>query len=337
MINKKTMWKIITVTMVVLAVSILVTAVGGVVMLFGDKKPPVIEAVNGDVVTINAGDNFSFRNQVNVTDNSGKECTLEWTTNLKQDRAGTYKVKYTATDPAGNIQTFTLTVKVKEVSVQDDELMALVETFAKNVLKYTREEARANGYSKEKIVRDIHKFVSGPYGSSKNDANIYFSDVSNTPAQQQQAKENPKARIGWKTDWREEALRTLKMSRMEGDCYTYYSVSKAFFEYFVIDNVGIQRGVSSSLKGTHYWQIVNIGTDTDPKWYYYDSTRFAGTFTDGSPNACLVIEDTLLKYKASEANNYATDYYVIDKKNSDFFDADDNGGKFPKIETTKLS
>ena len=325
--------------MVVLAAAILVTAVGGVVMLFGDKKPPIIEAVNGDVVTINAGDNFSFRNQVNVTDNSGKECSLEWTTNLKQNIAGTYKVKYIATDPAGNTQTFVLTVKVKEISVQDDELMSLVETFAKNVLKYTREEAKANGYSKEKIVRDIHKFVSGPYGSAKGDANIYFSDVSNTPAQRQAAgnPDTAKNRPGWKTDWREEALRTLKMSRMEGDCYTYYSVSKAFFEYFGIQNVGIQRAVGSSLKGTHYWQIVNIGTDEAPKWYYYDSTRFAGTFTDGSANACLVTEDTLEKYVASENSNYATDYYALDKKNSDFFDADDNGGKFPKIETTKLS
>ena len=105
MIDTKIMWKIITVTAVTLAVAILITAVGGVVMLvgsFGDKEPPVITPVNGKMVTIKRGDTFSYRNQVKVTDNSDKECELEWTS-FDQNTAGTYTVKYRATDPSGNI------------------------------------------------------------------------------------------------------------------------------------------------------------------------------------------------------------------------------------------
>ena len=338
MIDKKMMWKIITVTAVALAVAILVTAVGGIVVLIsssGDKEPPVIEAVNGDVVTVEQGKSIAYKSFVRVTDNSGKECKLEVKPCGDQNTVGSYKVKYRATDPSGNVGYLTITVKVIEVDVDYADLMALVEELAKSKLGYDRATAQKNGYSKEKVVRDIHKFVSGPYGSSRDNANILYGSKSNAPAQEAQGGQ--KSRTGWKTDWADEAKLTLSMARMKGDCYSYYSVSKAFFEYFGIDNVGIQRGVESSLGGTHYWQIVNIGTDTAPKWYYYDSTRFAGTFTDGSLNACLVVESTLKAYVASASNNYATDYYVIDKNNPDFFDADDNNGNFPKIETIKLS
>ena len=75
MIDKKIMWKIITFTAVALASAILITAVGGVVMLvsgMGDNEPPVIVAENGNVVTINRGESFSYRNQVSVSDKIGR-------------------------------------------------------------------------------------------------------------------------------------------------------------------------------------------------------------------------------------------------------------------------
>ena len=344
MIDKKIMWKIITVTAVALAVAILVTAVGGMAVFFaslGDKEPPVIEAVNGDVVTITRGENFSYRNQVKVTDNSGKECELEWRSELDQNTAGSYKVKYRATDPSGNVEYLTITVKVIEMNVENDELMALVEDFAKSKLGYDRATAQKNGYSKEKIVRDIYNFVRDPLQSSGLEANIEFVDMSNAQSARDAAKANAKNRKGWKTDWKEEAKLTLTMPNMKGDCYSYYSVSKAFFEYFDIPNIGIQRAEDSTQGGTHYWQAVNIGTSTSPKWYYYDSTRIGSHFTSGGKkdkNSCLITEERLLSYRIENPKEGTknSDFYVINKRNTDFFDADDNGGVFPKIETIEL-
>ena len=306
MIDKKIMWKIITVTAVTLAAAIIVTAVGGVVVLIrslGDDEPPVIEAVNGNVVTINRGDSFSYRNQVKVTDNSGEACELKWTTSVDQNMAGSYKVKYRATDPSGNVSDFTLTVKVVENNVENDKLMTLIAQRAKTELGYTREEAVSQGKSKTQIVKDIYAYVNDPT-AGKNDANIYFSDISNAPSQKAQGGQ--KSRTGWETDWAEEAYLTLSMSRMEGDCYSYYAVSKAFFEYFGIENLGIQRAVNSSESGTHYWNIVKV----EGGWYYFDATRLGGTFADGTRYACLITESKLLSYKTSKGG---TEFYKIDK------------------------
>ena len=335
MIDKKIMWKIITFTAVALASAILITAVGGVVMLvsgMGDNEPPVIVAENGNVVTINRGESFSYRNQVSVSDNSGKECDLKWTTSVDQNTAGSYKVTYTATDKAGNEQTFTLTVKVVEVRVENDKLMSLVESLAKSKLGYDRAGAEAKGYSKEKIVRDIFNFVRDPKASADN-ANIVFNDKkSNSPNQYDQNGHDK--REGWKTDWQEEAYLTLS-GDMSGDCYTFYSVSKAFFEYFGIPNVGIQRTTASPMTqqngGTHYWNIVKV----EGGWYYYDSTRFAGHF-EKCDQPCLVTEAQLLSYVTGKGVKNSG-YYWIEKSDAEFFDADDNNGVYPKVETKEIT
>ena len=322
--------------MVALAAAIVVTAVGGAFMLvasFRDNEPPVIEAVNGNIVTIKRGDNFSYRNQVKVTDNSGKECELKWTTSVDQNKAGSYKVKYRATDPSGNVRDLVITVKVTEVNVENDQLMTLVESLAKSKLGYDRETAKKNGYSKERIVRDIFDFVADPSEEDRLEANIVFTNIkSNSP--NQYAQNGKDKREGWKTDWEEEAYLTLN-GIMSGDCYTFYSVSKAFFEYFDIPNVGIQRTTESPMTksegGTHYWNIVKV----ESGWYYYDSTRYAGHF-DLCEEPCLVTEDQLLSYVTS-GQKKDSGYYWIEKSNDEFFDADDNNGEYPKVETKEIT
>lgn len=357
MINKKTMWKIITVTMVALAVSILITAVGGAFTLahemfpdafsFMDKwfssenneedsgedtKAPVIKAAKENII-IYTGDTVSYRSFIKVTDNSDGECQISIdSSGVNQNVPGEYVVKYTATDAAGNkSKTFSLKVTVKDGTYSEENLMALIAQKAKTELGYTKEEAKSQGKTKTEIVKDIYKFVNDPKSGASN-ANIFFNDISNTPAQAIQTnygENNVKERTGWKTDWVEEAYRTLTMPRMKGDCYSFYAVSKAFFEYFEIDNAGIQRDSSSTEKGTHYWNIVKV----ESGWYYYDSTRLGGTFADGGRNGCLVTESKLQGYTTSKGGK---EFYKINKTDTDFFEAEDNGGVFPKTETTKL-
>ena len=329
MINKKTMWKIITVTMVALAVSILITAVGGAFTLAHelfpdafsfmdswfssenneedegeDTKPPVIKAAKENVI-IYTGETVSYRSFVKVSDNSGGECQISVdSSGVNQNVPGEYVVKYTATDAAGNkSKPFSLKVTVKDGAYSEEKLMILIAQKAKTELGYTKEEAKAQGKTKTQIVRDIYSYVNDPTASASN-ANIFFNDISNTPAQMAQGGQ--KSRKGWETDWAEEAYRTLSMSRMKGDCYSYYAVSKAFFEYFGIENLGIQRSTSSTESGTHYWNIVKV----ENGWYYYDATRLGGTFADGTRNACLITESKLNGYKTSKGG---TEFYKVDK------------------------
>lgn len=317
-ISKKTMWKIITVTMAALALSIIITVVGGGIMLVssffpddnieeqdrGDTKAPTITAAKQDVI-IYTGANVSYRSFVNVSDNSGGECQLSIdTSGVNQNVPGEYVVKYVATDAAGNkSKTFSLKVIVKDGTYSEEKLMTLVAQKAKTELGYTKEEAKAAGKTKVQIVKDIYNYVNDP-SAGKNDANIYFNDISNTPSQAAQGGQ--KSRSGWETDWVEEAYRTLSMSRMKGDCYSYYSVSKAFFEYFGIENMGIQRAVSADESGTHYWNIVKV----EEGWYYFDATRLGGSFSDGSRRACLITEAKLLGYTTSKGGK---EFYKIDK------------------------
>lgn len=359
MISKKTMWKIITVTMVALAASIIITAIGGGFILAKnlfnfdifnldwfpndveqdgaeDNKAPTLTA-DSDTVIIYTGSTLSYRKFVKITDNSDGELKLDATkSTVKQDIPGEYSVTLVATDAAGNkSKPLTLKVIVKDKMYSEASLMQAVEKMAQEKLGYTKATATK---SKADIVRDIYNFVRDPAAGAQS-ANIVF-DNSRSNAPSQLSQNGQKNRKNWKIDWVEEAVITLDLiekGRGVGDCYTYYSVSKAFFEYFGIENVGIQRAEKSSQGGTHYWHAVKV----EGGWYYYDSTRSGSQFHSGGVvdnNSCLITEERLLSYVINrpDAGTNPNDYYVLDKVNPDFFDADDNGGKFPTIATKKL-
>ena len=333
--KKRVAWKAITVTVcalslavIVLLSSLIIGNVRGGKSYSGDdtvgvdKTKPVIKGPANNSVVVYTGDTVSFRSFVSATDNSGS-CDLTFNeAGFDVNTEGTYTVFYTATDESGNEAKYTLTVYVKNKQYTMDNLMALVGEISANGLGYTN--SNVGGRSKAQIVRDIYSYIKKI---------IKFDDsVSNTPSQY--AQNGQKRRTGWKEDYMEEAYRTLTSSVKKGDCYTFYSVSKAFYEYFGIDNAGFQRAEASTLSGTHYWNAVNIGTSSSPKWYYVDCTPYAGSFSDGSNSACLMTESSLLTYVTSKG--IANQYYVIEKNNTEFFEAEDNGGKFPVIETSKL-
>ena len=168
-----------------------------------------------------------------------------------------------------------------------------------------------NKMTKQEQVFAVYRYVNSP-DKSASAANIVFVDESNIPAID---------RNNWETDWVEEAARTLQTG--EGDCYSYYSVSKAFFEYLGIENKGIRRDdARSEMSGTHFWSMVNIGSTEAPKWYFYDGTRLAGKFPDGSKDGCLRTYDELMAYAP---NNGQDGFYVFDTS------------KFPETQSTKIA
>ncbi len=237
-----------------------------------DRQKPVITLKSGDAIYMYVGENIAWKSFVNVSDNSGSVTLEPNASRVNKDKEGKYTVTYIATDASGNRTELDVTVIVAKKEYSQTTLM-------ENIAKKATVLGITESMSTEQKVRKIYEYVN-----SKE--TVLFTDESNIPNIN---------RKNWKTDWVEEAARTLESH--EGDCYSYYSLSKAFFEYFGIENEGIQREAVANMEGTHFWSIVNIGNDT---WYYYDATRLAGEFSDGTKNSCLITLQKLQGYLTSD-------------------------------------
>lgn len=268
-----------------------------------DKTPPTIQLINGDCIYMYAGETVSFRNKVRVNDDSGA-VTLDFDSRVNVNVPGTYDVIYTATDAAGNVSKLAVRVVVTKQDYTYGMLMSRVESLVKRL-------GITSQMSKQEQIFAVYNFVNSP-DKTKYDANIFFSDESNTPNID---------RANWQSDWIEEAIRTLDSG--EGDCYSYYSVSKACFEYLGIENMGIRRDESqSNMSGTHFWLIVNIGKGNADEWYFYDATRLGGKFQDGTRNGCLRTYAELEGYVPTDSSEYG--FYAFD------------GSAYPKTATTPI-
>lgn len=284
-IYRKRVWLVIKITFCVIAVLLLAFCVTLVISLMrGDKanadtEPPTIIAPSGNTVVGYVGESPIYKKMIRVYDNvdPSPAVTVD-NSGVNINQEGSYKVYYVVTDEAGNISRYTLTYVIKKAEYSQAQLMELIAQKASE-LGITKD------MSKTEQVKKIYAYVN-----SKD--TIYFTDESNIPDID---------RDSWESDWTEEAVRTLESE--EGDCYSYYSLSKAFFEYFGIENVGIRRSENyegAEDDGTHFWSVVKV----ENGWYYYDATRLAGTFNDGSRNACLITESKLKSYRGSHGEDY---------------------------------
>ena len=151
---------------------------------------------------------------------------------------GEYPVIYYATDHAGNVSMAEVTLHVYKEKITLEMLYAVVDPLIQQFGLMNMEKADQ--------VRAIFQFVH-------TDARIVYVDTSD------------------KTDWVREAYFCLQ--NRKGDCFSYFSVSKAFFERLGIENLDVQR-LPGFTDDTHYWSMVNIAeSNENPLWYHYDATR----------------------------------------------------------------
>jgi hypothetical protein len=320
--HRKLVFLIIKITVIILTVAFLALTASLIVDLVGgpstgavsggdseaDRSAPTVRVKNGDVIYIYVGEAPVWKSYVEVLDSSGTgKITDVDVSAVDQDVPGSYQVKYTVADSAGNTETYTVEVVVTKKEYSYQMLMDMVALKAES-LGITKD------MTKQQQVFAIYEYVNSP-GKTRNEANIVFVNESNIQSI---------SRKNWRTDWIEEAILTLQNG--SGDCYSYYSLSKAFFEYFGIENEGIRRTDSKSeYSGTHFWSMVNVGTTDSPKWYFYDSTRLSGKFSDGTNSACLRTYDELFSYVPSDPGYDANDFYVFDES------------KYPTAATTKIA
>ncbi len=194
-----------------------------------DTEPPKFEELKTILVQI--GNSVSYRNGVSLTDNRDQEVKYSFDNSaVDLQKAGEYKVVYTATDSAGNTATATRTVKVTEKPVINEEY---VKGLAKKVT--------------DKIITEnmtAHQKIDAIFGWVRK--NLVY--VSSPETELVDA-----AYVGF--------------TKKRGDCYNYYSVTKLLLDECGIENMKVDRFGG---KTSHYWHLVNIGTgwyhyDTTPQ------------------------------------------------------------------------
>ncbi len=235
--------------------------------LIEDHEPPIISGVKEIVAYV--GDGISYRAGISVTDNCDGPVTLTVDTQAVDPTAeGIYSITYHAVDAAGNATSVSSTVHIYQEAITEQMLNSLIDPMI--------EELGLLSMGKEEQVRAIYRFVH-------TDAKITYVDTSD------------------KTSWMREAYFCL-LSR-KGDCFSYFSVSKAFFERLGIENMDIQR-TPGFTADTHYWSLVNIGDASHARWYHYDATRLRNVYYDG----CLLTDRQVDAY--SEIRTY---FYLYDR------------------------
>lgn len=241
--------------------------------LIEDTQAPVI--VGAKDLSVCVGDGISYRTGVSVSDNCDTPVTLTVDSSaVDSNQEGSYPVTYTATDGARNVTEITVTVYVYREAVTKEMLWGLIDpVIAQNI---------PTSGSRELKARAIYNYVY---------SNIAYSDTSD------------------KNDWVRAAYEGQRTGK--GDCFTYFALSKAFFERLGMDNMDIHR-TEGLVTERHYWNLVNIGSTEAPRWYHFDACRIRGE----SPSlGCLMTDAQLDAYSAqkTDASGVSNYFYAYNR------------------------
>ena len=252
--------------------------------LVQDDEPPQIHGVTD--ISVYVGEGISYRSGIEVRDNCDGKLTLDVdTSSVDQNTEGVYPIVYTATDAVGNESRVEVFVYVYQERITEEQLFLLLDPII-------RERIPTAG-TREQQVREIYTYV---YNHVAYDA---YSD---------------------KSDWVRAAYDGLRSGK--GDCFTYFALSKAFFVRLGIENMDIQR-TGGIVDERHYWNMVNIGTAGDAKWYHFDACRLSGV----QHNGCLLTDLQVQAYTKQrvDENGIGSYFYAYDSE------------KYPKSESTIIT
>lgn len=234
-----------------------------------DREPPVIK-VDG-VITVSVGETIAYTDFITVTDNCIGDITIDADeSELDISAVGDYKVFLVAADAVGNkSERVEVTVRVEKTDESTESLRTEIKKAADSIL--------TEGMSREDQCRAVYGYVRD---------NVFYTGE-------------------WcdRSDWRREAYRALFLSG-SGDCFSFFSASKAFFEYLGIENLDIERE-SGYTADTHYWSLVNIGSTDEPRWYHFDATVLRADEYDHS--GCLLTDVQIEAYCKVRPNFYSYD------------------------------
>ncbi len=253
--------------------------------VLSDNVPPEIIKCP-DSLEVDTGKSILWRASVEATDDSGEvELSLD-TLAADLDVPGIYTVEIVARDAAGNETRRAVKLTVNDGSITDEMLKGVIAGIEKG-LKIK------NNMTNEEKVYAVFRFV---YDSMK---------YSNTSKH---------------IDWKSEAYHALS-GAFTGDCFTYCAVSYAIFGYLGFDVRIVERAESAKIEGTgtHFWVLVNIGTEGNPQWYHFDATPQRSPYNLAT---YLMTDAQLEAYTRWRNDDYKLEnYYTYDKE------------KFPAVAT----
>ena len=245
--------------------------------VLNDTTPPEIIQYP-ESLEVDTGATILWRASVEATDDSGEvELSLD-TTRANLDIPGIYTVEIVARDAAGNETRRSVKLTVNDGSITDQMLRDVIAKLEKNLNIKT-------SMTNEEKVYAVFRFV---YDSMK---------YSNTSKH---------------IDWKSEAYHALS-GAFTGDCFTYCAVSYALLGYLGYDVRIVERAESAKIEGTgtHFWVLVNIGTESNPMWYHFDATPQRAPFNLAT---YLMTDSQLEAYTKWRNDVYKLEnYYTYDK------------------------
>ena len=183
-----------------------------------DTEPPVISGVKD--LSVFEGDTVSYRKNISVTDNRDTDISYQIdSSKVNLNKVGTYVVKYTAKDAAGNKTTESANVIVAPFIVTEEMINDKVDPVLKDITK--------EGMTQREIAYEIYKWIK---------AHIGYTGSSD------------------KSSWMKEAYRGITNGL--GDCFTYYAVAEAFLTRAGIDNMRVTRVGGRT---QHFWNLIDCG------------------------------------------------------------------------------
>ena len=243
--------------------------------LISDTTPPTIHGLKDLVAYIGSG--ISYFSGVSATDDCDAGVTLSVDSSaVDLKTVGVYDVIYRAIDAAGNVTEVRRTLSVYEEEITEDMLNELIDPILAKIIR--------DDMSAKQKLRAIYDYVY------ENIAYVSTSD---------------------KSSWVRAAYNGL-MNR-NGDCFTYFALSKALMERIGIENMDIERlpEVVSMVNERHYWSLVNIGTTEEPQWYHFDACHLNDI---GRPWGFLMTDDQLIQYsdQREHASGISGYFYAYD-------------------------
>ena len=239
------------------------------VKVFVDTTAPVITGAQNREIFI--GDSIAYKEGITVTDDhTSNPVLMVDNTAVKPQTPGIYPVIYTARDAAGNETSVTVYFTLRERPsnyVEPEVAYQYARDVLNNKIKVTPE------MSKAEVAAAIYNWVK---------RNIGWYDHSN--------KEN-----GWPAG----AVDGFEQRR--GDCFTYYSVTKALLDVAGIPNLDVVKVVTpQTSQSSHYWNLVDVGDG----WYHMDCTPRANNYTD---SFFLYTDEEMLAYSRKHKNCFNFD------------------------------
>ena len=235
-----------------------------------DVDPPAISGTSD--LSAGIGEGIAYRSGISVSDTVDPNPTLTVdSSKVNLQKEGSYPVTYTATDFAGNSSSVTVTLHIYRDIVTKEMLFGFLDKKLAPVI--------SKNMTAEEKVRVVYDFI---YHS------ISYENRSD------------------KSDWVRAAYYGLTTGY--GDCFTYFSASKACFEYLGIENLDIQR-TTGLVPERHYWNLVNLGNN---QWYHFDACHL---LDKQQPWGCLMTDAQLKTYSENrvfETTGTSNYFYAFD-------------------------